>query len=380
MTTGQQRTRDTTSPPLDSDRVDAFSERVFGAILGTQQLYAIYLGDRLGWYRSLAEDGPATAPELAQRTGTAARYAREWLEQQAVCGYLEVDDSTAEPDQRRFSLPPEHAQVLAEELSVSYLTPMARALVAPGRQIDALVEAYRTGGGVSWEQQGVDAREGQAGANRPFLLLSFARDYLAAIPTVDAALRAGGKVADVGCGAGWSSIGIAQAYPTASVDGFDIDAASVELARRNAAAEGVSDRVRFTATDAADALPAAYDLVCAVECIHDMPDPVSVLSAMRRMVADCGTVLVVDERAAETFQAPGSELEQYFYGFSLVVCLPDGLSSPNSVGTGTVMRPSKLAQYAQQAGFASVEPLDLDNDFFRFYVLTPKPASDQALH
>jgi SAM-dependent methyltransferase len=380
MTADQQPIRDTTSPSLDSDRVDAFTERVFGTVLGTQQLYAIYLGDRLGWYRSLADDGPATAPELAQRTGTAPRYAREWLEQQAICGYLEVDDPSALPDERRFTLPAEHAQVLAEELSASYLTPMARALLAAARQMDALVAAYRNGGGVSWEQQGVDAREGQAGANRPFLQRNFAPDYLAKIPAVDAALRAGGKVADVGCGAGWSSIGIAQAYPTATVDGFDIDGPSVELAKRNAAAEGVSDRVRFTTTDAADAPAGRYDLVCAVECIHDMPDPVSVLSAMRRLAAEDGTVLVVDERAAETFAPPGDELEQYLYGFSLIMCLPDGLSAPNSVGTGTVMRPSKLQEYAQRAGFAAAEALDLDNDFFRFYVLTPKTAPVQALH
>jgi ubiquinone/menaquinone biosynthesis C-methylase UbiE len=361
--------QNTSRPSLDSSRVNAFGERVFGAVLGTQQLYAIYLGDRLGWYRTLAQDGPATAPELAERTSTAARYAREWLEQQAICGYLEVDDATAEPDQRRYRLPAEHAQVLADELSATYLTPMARAVFAPGRQLDALVEAYRTGGGVSWEQQGADAREGQAGANRPFLQLSFARDYLAAIPAVDAALHAGGRVADVGCGAGWSSIGIAQAYPTATVDGFDIDAPSVELATRNAAAEGVSDRVRFTRTDAAAATAGTYDLVCAVECIHDMPDPVSVLSAMRRLATEEGTVLVVDERAAETFSPPGDELEQYLYGFSLIVCLPDGLSSSNSVGTGTVMRPAKLQEYAEAAGFASVEVLDLDHDLFRFYVL-----------
>jgi 2-polyprenyl-3-methyl-5-hydroxy-6-metoxy-1,4-benzoquinol methylase len=369
-----------TSSSLDSDRVDAFAERVFGTVLATQQLYAIYLGDRLGWYRSLADAGPATAPELALRTGTAPRYAREWLEQQAICGYLEVDDPSAPPDQRRFMLPAEHAQVLAEELSLTYLTPMTRALLAPARQLDALVEAYRTGGGVSWEQQGADAREGQAAANRPFLQRSFAPDYLAAIPAVDAALRAGGKVADIGCGGGWAAIGIAQGYPTATVDGFDIDAPSIELARRNAAAEGVSDRVRFTAGDAADAPAGAYDLVCAVECIHDMPDPVSVLAAMRRMVADGGTVLVVDERAAEAFAPPGDELEQYLYGFSLIMCLPDGLSAPNSVGTGTVMRPSKLQEYAQHAGFAAAEALDLDNDFFRFYVLTPKTAPAQALH
>lgn len=351
------------------DAREALAERLVDDTTHALETLSIYLGLELGLYQALNGLGAATETEVAAHAGIARRYAREWLEQQAVCGYLEVDDAGADPDERRYRLPAEHAQVLAEELSASYLTPMARALLAPARQIDALVDAYRTGGGVSWEQQGVDAREGQADANRPFLQLSFARDYLAEIPAVDAALRAGGRVADVGCGAGWSSIGIAQQYPAASVDGFDIDAPSIELAMRNAADEGVSDRVSFTATDVASLPEGTYDLVCAVECIHDMPDPVTVLSAMRRMAADDGTVLIVDERTAENFAPPGDELEQYLYGFSLVVCLPDGLSAPNSVATGTVMRPSKLREYAKGAGFSSVETLDLDNDFFRFYVL-----------
>ncbi len=190
------------------------------------------------------------------------------------------------------------------------------------------------------------------------------------MPEVDAALRAGGRVADVGCGRGWSSIGIARAYPQARVDGFDVDEPSVEQARRNAEEAGVGDRVRFAAVDAADAgEPGSYDLVTAFECVHDLADPVAVLAAMRRMVRRGGIVLVVDEKVAERFTAPGDAIERLMYGYSLTCCLPDGLSTRPSVGTGTVMRPATMERYAREAGFAGVEVLPVEHDFFRFYRL-----------
>ena len=140
---------------------------------------------------------------------------------------------------------------------------------------------------MSWAEHGADAREGQAAANRPLFLGPLGREYLPSIPDVDAALRAGGRVADVGCGLGWSSIGIALAYPDATVDGYDVDAPSVAAARRNAREAGVDDRVRFHAVDAADRRPRqAYDAVFAFECVHDLPDPVGVLAAMRRLAGD----------------------------------------------------------------------------------------------
>jgi 2-polyprenyl-3-methyl-5-hydroxy-6-metoxy-1,4-benzoquinol methylase len=151
---------------------------------------------------------------------------------------------------------------------------------------------------------------------------------LASVPEIDAVLRAGGRVADVGCGMGWSSIGIARAYPQARVDGFDVDEPSVEQARRNAEEAGVGDRVRFTTVDAAAAgEPGGYDLVAAFECVHDLADPVAVLAAMRRMVRPGGTVLVVDEKVADRFTAPGDAIERLMYGYSLTCCLPDGLST-----------------------------------------------------
>lgn len=347
---------------------DEFAERLFTAILGAQFVQAAHLGDRLGYYRALAGGDALTSTELAARTGTAERYAREWLEHQGVCGVLTVDDTGADAQARRFTLPPGPAEVLTDANSPAHLLPIARITCGLGKHVDALLTAYRTGGGVGWAQLGEDARTGQAGQNRPLFLGALPQQYLPSVPEVAAALRDGGRVADIGCGHGWSAIGIALAHPGVTVDGYDPDAPSIAAARANATEAGVADRVRFHLADAAT-VTGRYDLVAAFECVHDLPDPVSVLAAMRRLARPDGVVLVMDENVAETFTAPGNEVEQIMYGFSLTCCLPDGLSHQGSVGTGTVMRPDTLRSYARQAGFGGIEVLPIQDDFFRFYRL-----------
>ena len=356
----------TETPPVDA--TTALAERLFDAMVATLELAAVHLGSELGWYRALA-DAPATAPELAERTGTAPRYAREWLEQQAVAGLLTVDDETADPDERRYALPEAHRPVLVDRDDLAHMPPFAHAAMVFARNVPRLLEVYRTGGGLSWAEMG-GARDAQAAANRAYFLGPMAGQDLASVPEIDAALRAGGRVADVGCGMGWSAIGIARAHPQARVDGYDSDGPSVEQARRNAEEAGVADRVRFTAVDAAAAEEqGSYDLVTAFECVHDLADPVAVLAAMRRMVRPGGTVLVVDERVAERFTAPGDAVERVMYGYSVTCCLPDGLSTRPSAATGTVLRPATLERYAHDAGFAGVDVLPVDNEFFRFYRL-----------
>ncbi len=373
MTSTDVRTEPDTATTGDTTATEALTGRLFDTVLAVLDAQAVYLGDRLGWYRALAGAGPVTPAELAARTGTAERYTREWLEQQAVTGILTAADDPERPGDaraRRFSLPAAAVEPLTDGLSPAHVVPLVRFVVGAGKQVDALAEAYRTGGGVSWAQHGSDVREAQAAANRPLFLGALGRDHLPSIPDVDAALRAGGRVADVGCGFGWSAIGIALAYPEATVDGFDVDEPSVRAARRNAEEAGVADRVRFSAVDAATvAGDRPYDVVTAFECIHDLADPVSVLTAMRRLAGGTGTVLVMDERVAETFTAPGDEVERLMYGYSLVCCLADGLADSPSVGTGTVMRPATLRGYAREAGFADAEVLDVQDDFFRFYRL-----------
>src|SRR5262245_47098972 len=182
--------------------------------VGFVDAVATHLGDRLGWYRAPAAGGPATAAELVARAGGSPRYAQEWLEQQATTGVL-----TVEPD-GRFRLPEGPAEVLTDAESLSYLAPLARMLAASATQLPALLDAYRHDGGVSWADFGVDMRESQADMNRPWFLYRLA-PVLASVPELDAVLRRpGGLVADVGCGAGWSSIAIAKAYPNLNVEGW----------------------------------------------------------------------------------------------------------------------------------------------------------------
>ena len=348
---------------------DDYAARVLQSVLGAAETMAIYLGDRLGWYRSLATEGSATAAELAIRTGTNARYAREWLEQQAVTGLLVADES-ADASTRRFEITDAAAEALTDERSLAYSAPLSRMFAAVGGQLPALLEAYRTGGGVSWQQLGEDAREGQADMNRPWF--EKLPSVFAEIDHLHRALsEPNARIADVGSGAGWSSISLAKAYPNLRVDGFDVDAPSVEQARANALASGVSDRVHFHRAGG-DVLEqhGPFDAAFAFECIHDMSQPIDVLRAMRRSVKDDGPVIIMDEAVGERFGVPGAEIDAVMYSFSLFVCLPDGMSDQPSAATGTVMRPDTLRDYAQAAGFEDLTILPTEDfGFWRFYEL-----------
>jgi SAM-dependent methyltransferase len=363
MSGGTRSDDDSVTELIEGGTAEAFADRMFGASLHLIDVLAIHLGDRLGWYRALAAGGPATPEELVARAGGAVRYAREWLEQQAGSGILVARGG-------RFEIPAGVAEVLTDPESLSYLAPLARMFGAAAAQLPALVEAYRGGGGVSWERFGVDMRQSQADMNRPWFLHRLP-DTLASQPDVDAVLRRpGARIADIGTGGGWSAIALARAYPEATVEGWDTDAPSVELARSNAAAAGVDDRVSFVHADAAGLPAGRFDAVFAFECLHDMPAPVAVLAAMRVAVRPDGVVVVMDEAVADEFTPPVSAVERLMYGFSLFVCLPDGLSHPDSVGTGTVMRPETLRGYARAAGFADVEILPTGGfGLWRFYRL-----------
>jgi 2-polyprenyl-3-methyl-5-hydroxy-6-metoxy-1,4-benzoquinol methylase len=351
---------------------DAFIERFLQDVSGTFSIFSIYIGDRLGLYRALAEAGPCSAAELAARTATQERYVREWLEQQTVANILEVQDESLEPAQRRYSLPPGRAEVLIDCDSLNYLAPMAQLMAGVVRPLPALLEAYRHGGGVPFSEYGMDLREGQAALNYPAFMHELPQEWLPSIADVHSRLQGDppARVADIGCGYGWSSIGMARGYPKIHVDGFDLDGPSIERARENATINQVSDRVFFQVRDAGDpTLAGQYDLVTAFECIHDLPDPVSVLRKMRQLTADRGTVLVVDERVGQKFTARGNEAEWMMYGFSVLHCLPVGMVDSPTAGTGAVMRADTLRAYALEAGFRDVEILPIDNFFFRFYRL-----------
>ena len=350
--------------------VEEFSGRLFDAVLGAMDMWAIYLGEQLGFYAALVSDGSMTPDELSEAVSTDARYTREWLEQQTVTGILDVDDPSLDAGDRRYTLRASHAEVLTNRDSLDYLAPFVRLVTAGGIQLPALVEAYRNGGGVSWEQFGPDMRTSQAEMNRPWFLKALGSDWFPSVPELHDRLLKGGRVADIGCGEGWSSIAIAQAYPGVTVDGFDVDTPSIEGARRHAQDAGVSERVRFHDADAGSlGFEREFDVVTAFECIHDLPHPVPVLTTMRNLAKEDGQVVVMDEKVSESFPGRGDDVERVMYGFSLFICLPDGMSHPGSAATGTVMRPDTLRKYAQEAGFSDLETLPIENDQWRFYRL-----------
>ncbi|CAA9403912.1 MAG: hypothetical protein AVDCRST_MAG75-2313 [uncultured Propionibacteriaceae bacterium] len=347
---------------------DDYSQKVFTAALGAFETLSLYAGDRLGWLRSLAADGPATAAELAARTVTNQRYCREWLEMQACFGNLVADAGTV--SDRRYTLPPGAAEALTDEHSLAFLGSLPRLVAAVGPHLEKLLNAYRTGGGVSWGELGADAREAQAALNRPWFesRLAPALDSCDSVRSILS--RANVRIADVGCGAGWSTIALATAYPRAELVGYDIDPPSIDMARAAAAEAGVADRVTFRLASADTMEEDRFDGVFAFECLHDMPRPVEVLGSIRRSVRPDGLVIIMDEAVAPEFSAPGDEVDQIMYGYSMFICLPDGLSSAPSAGTGTVMRQPVLDDYATRAGFSSVEVLPIEDfSFFRFYRL-----------
>jgi 2-polyprenyl-3-methyl-5-hydroxy-6-metoxy-1,4-benzoquinol methylase len=365
-------TQDPVSIDALSEKRDAFVERLLQATRGTFEIFSIYLGVRLGFYDALAAGGSLTSAELASRTRTHERYVREWIEQHTVAGILEVENEQAEARARRFSLPQAYAEVLSDQDSLNSLAPLTRLVAGAVHPLSALLEAYRTGDGVPYAHYGIDLREGQAGINRAIFLKQLGQEWLPVMPDVHARLLGvpPARIADVGCGAGWSSIGMAQCYQHVQVDGFDLDEASIELARYNAAGAGLTDRVQFYLRDAGDPqLAGRYDLVTAFECLHDMSQPVAALRAMRQLAGNAGPVLVVEERVGETFTAAGNDVEWMMYGWSILHCLPVGKAEAPSAETGTVMRPETLRRYALEAGFRSVEILPIDHFFFRLYRL-----------
>jgi 2-polyprenyl-3-methyl-5-hydroxy-6-metoxy-1,4-benzoquinol methylase len=353
------------------DPAAALADRLFHDTIGTLELFTVYLGERLGLYRTLAQDGPATSAELAERTGTAERYVREWLEHHAASGLLEVDDATAGPLVRRYRLPPAYVPVLADPDDVRYRAFNGVEMVRAGRWLAPLAEAFRTGDAppaLPW------APEGRADYNRAAYLNLLGTQWLPAITDMDQRLRREppARVADLACGAGWSSIAIAQAYPMVTVDGFDLDSDVIAAARRNAEQAGVSGRVAFAVTDASGpGISGRFDLVTIFEGLHDMSRPVEALRAARGLLTPGGSVLVADELVADVFTAPASDLERYHYGWSVVACLPGAMGDPGTAATGAVMRPATLERYARDAGFRGVEVLPLHTQTWRFYQLIP---------
>ncbi|HEY6747522.1 MAG TPA: class I SAM-dependent methyltransferase [Mycobacteriales bacterium] len=347
------------------DRAAALSDRLLGQTLQIAEAAAVWLGHDLGWYGALRDGGPATPEQLATRTGTAVRYAREWLEQQAVAGILDREGEA-------YTLPAAHAEVLLDPDSPLCTEPLARSVLVAARQLPAIAAAARGGGGVPWQAYGPELSAAQGDGNRPALKHVLAREWVPQLAALRDRLERGARVADIGCGEGWAGIGLALHHPGITVTGFDLDEVALAAARRHAEEAGVADRVTFHRADAGTGLHGGpYDVAVAIECVHDMPQPVEVLRAVHAATTADALVYVIDMAADERLTAPGDETQRLLYGFSLLICLPDSMSHPGSAATGTVLRPATLDGYARQAGFAGARAEDVaDTGFWRFYRLT----------
>ncbi len=351
---------------------DELANRMSTAGVHALELFCVYIGDQLGFYRALHDRGPMSAPELASHAGTNQRSTREWLEQQATAGFLACDNPQAPADERRFRLPQGYETVLVDPESATQMAAFAQIVAGTVAPVQQLLAAFRSGAGVPYAAYGRDLHEGQARVNRPAFAHLLAQEWIAAMPDVVARLQGDppARIADIGMGQGWSSIALAKAFPKARVDGFDPDEASVAAARENARAAGVGDRVTMITRDAGDPeLAGRYDFALAIECVHDMSDPVAVLAAMRRLVGPGGTVLIVDERVPDAFAPNGDEIERMMYGFSVLHCLPVGMAAAPSAATGAVMRRPTFRRYAEAAGCHRIDELPVEHETFRFYRL-----------
>lgn len=352
---------------MDEQKIAAFNERLAVETNSALSVMNLWLGLRLGLFRELGAMGAATSMELAERAGCQERYVREWLECMYAGEYVDYDMGTA-----RFSLPEEHALVLLDELAPMFNASSIYAMPNVAGILPMLADAFRKGGGVPFEAYGAGLRESISKGNRPVFVHDYVSKWMPALPDVAAKLSAGGRVADIGCGEGWSCIALAHGFPNARIEGVDVDAAFIEAATRNAWAEGVADRVMFHLASAEHSpLNGSYDLVTAFECLHDMSYPVEVLKMMRGLAQPNGAVLIADEAAADSLEENRNFLGQHFYNWSVLHCLPQAMVAPNAAGTGTVMRPAVLKGYAREAGFSKVEILPIENASWRFYRLTP---------
>lgn len=352
----------------DPERIQEFSREVFRSLQGAMTSAMICLGDRLGLYQALAGGEAVNSETLARRTGLSERWLREWLHQQGAAGVLE------HAGEERFSLSPEAEAVLADEDHPAFGVGCFSSLPQTMAVLEALPEAFRSGIGLDYDALG---EEGARGVERAFgswfrnLLVPVA---LPRIPGVVAALTRGVRVADVGCGSGVALVEMAKAFPTSDYHGYETSLHALNRARANASGAGL-ENVHFHDVRQ-EPLPedGSFDFVATFDCLHDMPDPVRVIEAIRGAIAENGVWLISDIKARDGYEAnvEHNPMAALMYGTSVLTCLSSALSEPDGLGLGTLGLHEELArQLAAEAGFASFERLDLDHPINAFYVVRP---------
>ena len=305
----------------------------------------VMIGGELGLWKAMAGAGPLSSGEIAERSGVAERYVREWASAQAASGYLEYD-----ADGDTFTLPPEQAMALADEDSPVYVLGGYHVVSSAWKDRDKLAERYRSGAGFGWHEHDPELFSGTEQFFRPGYRAHLTAEWLPALEGMEEKLRSGAKVADIGCGHGVSTSIMAQAYPDSEIHGFDYHEASIERARELAAAEGV-DNAQFDTASAKDYPGEGYDLVCFFDCLHDMGDPVGAMKHVRETLDDDGTVMLVEPFAADTLAENLNPVGRVYYAASTLICTPSSLDQEVGLGLGAQAGEARLREVAEQAGF-----------------------------
>lgn len=330
---------------MDQAKVEEFFGKAIQDVAATLHAGLVLIGDKLGLYRAMAGTGPLTPGELATRTNTHERYVSEWLSAQAAGGYVTYDPSTG-----RFTLPPEHAFVLLD----ADLPGAFQIGVASVRDEPKIADAFRTGAGMGWHEHDAGVFEGCERFFRPGYAANLVSQWIPALEGVQARLEAGGRVADVGCGHGASTIIMAQAFPRSTFVGFDYHRASIEWARRAAEKAGVGDRVTFEVATAKDYSGTGYDLVTFFDCLHDMGDPVGAAHHVRESLALKGTWMLVEPFANDRLEDNLNPIGRLYYSASTLLCTPASLSQEVGLALGAQAGEQRLREVLTEAGFTRI--------------------------
>jgi SAM-dependent methyltransferase len=307
---------------------------------------SILLGDRLGLYKAMADGEAITSAELAKKTGLHERYVREWLAGQAASGYIDYH-----PEKEAFSLSPEQAMAFAEEGSPAFFAGAFDVAQATYLDEPKVAEAFRTGKGVGWHEHSKCLFSGTERFFRPGYNANLASSWIPALDGVEAKLKAGAKVADVGCGHGASTIVMAKAYPKSEFFGFDYHLPSIERARKLAAEDGVGDRITFAQANAKDFPSRGYDLVAFFDCLHDMGDPVGAGKHVKETMAKDGVWMIVEPFAHDSLKDNLNPVGRVYYAASTFICTPASLSQEVALGLGAQAGERRLRKVAAEAGF-----------------------------
>jgi SAM-dependent methyltransferase len=331
---------------VDTDKLMQFVFRAVEEVGATLNTALVVMGDRLGLYRTMAGAGPLAPAELAERTGTAERYVREWLNAQAAGGYVSYD-----PDTGRYLLPPEQAVALTDSDSPAYLPGFFQIALGSVTDSPNIVDAARTGAGFGWHEHVSDVHEGCERFFRPSYNANLVPAWLPALDGVVDKLERGALVADAGCGHGSSTILMAQRFPNSVFVGSDYHAGSIETARRRAQDAGVADRVRFEIAPAASYPGVEYDLVTMFDCLHDMGDPVGAARHVHGTLKRDGTWLIVEPMAADRVEGNLNPVGRAYYSFSTLLCTPASLSQEVGLALGAQAGEARIADVVGTAGF-----------------------------